>query len=127
MKRKLQKLFCIIVVMITITNLCFATISEASNNQGSQTTVTSLNNEEENNVFETIFGGLGFVIDGVVGIISKVIQIPLMLIGMALQGLLTGIASLGNDSIEGFVTPDDIFFNRISFTDINFFDLNQRI
>lgn len=126
MKRKLQKLFCIIAVIITITNLCFATISEATtNNPGTQTTVESLDNEEENNIFEGIFGGLGFVIDGVVGILSKVIQIPLMLIGMAFQGILTGIASLGNDSIQGFVTPDDIFFNRISFTNINFFDLNR--
>lgn len=123
MKRKLQKLLLITVVILTITNLVFATISEASNTTSSGTTVDSLEDRQENNFLEGIFGGLGGAIDIGVGIISKVIQIPFLLIAQGLHGLLTGIASLGDDSIQGFVTPDDIFFNRVGFTDVNFFDI----
>ncbi len=81
--------------------------------------------KKKNNLLAGIFGGVGWFIDGVVGIISKVIQIPLLLIGMALQGLFTGIASLEGSTIQGFITPDDIFFNRVGLTDINFFNLGS--
>lgn len=125
MKKKLQKLLWIIIVVLTITNMLCATISNATTAVPAGTTVESLDNEEENNLLAGIFGGVGWFIDGVVGIISKVIQIPLLLIGMALQGLLTGIASLEGSTIQGFITPDDIFFNRVGLTDINFFNLGS--
>jgi len=123
MKRKLKKLLWLLVIILTITNLLFANIAEATNNNGASTTINSLNSAEEDNLFETVFDFRGGLVDIGVGIISKVVQIPLLLIAQGLHALLTGIASIGNDSIEGMVTPDDIFFNRISFTDINFFDI----
>lgn len=126
MKRKLQKLLWIIIVTLTITNMLLATVSKATTAvPATGTTVESLENEEEDNLLSGIFGGIGWLIDGVVGIISKVIQIPFLLIGMALQGLLTGIASLEGSTIQGFITPDDIFFNRVGLTDINFFNLGR--
>ncbi len=123
MKRKLKRLLWLIVIISTITNLVFANIAEASNTGGSSTAVTSLANEEENSILDGLFGILGGIVDIGVGIISKVVQIPFLLIIQALHALLTGVASIGNDAIQGLVTPDDIFFNRISFTDINFFDI----
>lgn len=121
MKRKLQKLLWIIIVVLTITNMLCTTISNATVAVSEpETTIETLENEEENSLLEGLFGALGTVVDGVVGIISKVIQIPLLLIGMALQGLLTGIASLEGSHIVGLITPDDIFFNRVGLTDINF-------
>lgn len=125
MKKKLQKLLWVIIVILTITNMLFATVSKATTAVPAGTTVESLENEEEDNLLSGIFGGVGWLIDGVIGIISKVIQIPFLLIGMALQGLLTGIASLEGSTIQGFITPDDIFFNRVGLTDINFFNLGK--
>ncbi len=119
MRKKLKKLLCVIIVIITIVNIFAINVSNATT-----TTVDSLDNAEEDTLLEKIGGGIGTFVDGVVGIISKVVQIPLLLIGMAIQGILTLIASLGGSSIEGFVTPDDVFFNRVGLTNINFFDLS---
>ena len=43
-----------------------------------------------------------------------------------MQGILTAVASMGgNNSIKGLVTPDDIIFNRVTITNINFFDFTN--
>lgn len=104
--------------------LC-ATVSQATQQGTSQTVINTVGTPEEDNILSGIFGGIGWLIDGIVGIISKIIQIPLLLIGMGIQGILTGIATIEGSTIQGFITPDDIFFNRVGLTNINFFDLGR--
>ncbi len=125
MKKKLQKLLWIIIVTLTITNMLCATVSQATQQGTSQTVINTVGTPEEDNILSGIFGGIGWLIDGIVGIISKIIQIPLLLIGMGIQGILTGIATIEGSTIQGFITPDDIFFNRVGLTNINFFDLGR--
>lgn len=129
MKIKLQKLFLCIVVTITIFNL-FTSILATSVNQvyasSSTTVVNEIDEEAEDDSFLdkiTSLTPVG-VLDGLVGILSKATQIPILLIGMGIHGLISGIAKLGDSEIEGFVTPDDIFFNRIGITNIDFFTLS---
>lgn len=125
MKKKLQKLLWIIIVTLTITNMLCATVSQATQQGTSQTVINTVGTPEEDSILSGIFGGIGWLIDGIVGIISKIIQIPLLLIGMGIQGILTGIATIEGSTIQGFITPDDIFFNRVGLTNINFFDLGR--
>ncbi len=140
MKFKLNKLIWSIIITITIFNL-FISIFETSYNQvlasDGATAIEEIDEEaEDDSIFDTIisFGagvaggavsGLGFLIDGAVGLISKFIQIPLLIIATVVQGFIWGIAKVNGSEIEGFVTPDDIIFNRVGITNINFFDISS--
>lgn len=60
------------------------------------------------------------------GILSYLWRLPLLAVAGVLNGLLTAVANLdGNSSISGLVTPDDIIFNRIGLTNINYFDFDD--
>lgn len=80
--------------------------------------------EEEQQV-EDDFNLFGAGVDGIVGVLTYVVKLPLLLIIMGIQGIFTGVAMLGgNADIEGLLTPDDLFFNRVGITNIDFFDFS---
>lgn len=79
---------------------------------------------EEDTFAASVLNEIGTVIDGVVGLLTTVVRIPLLLIVMAFQIIMTGIAMLGGSNIEGILTPDDLFFNRVGLTNIDFFDFS---
>ena len=116
-KRKIQKIISsllIILMMMTI----FANIASAT-----QIVDEIVESTAEQAQVDSIWDGIGGLIDGVVGLLTAVLRIPFLLIAMAIQGILTGIATLGGSEIEGLITPDDIFFNHVGLTNIDFFDL----
>lgn len=119
MKKKVLKIVVALCVILVIINL-FGRPVLASN-------ATVVNEIEESlgadDVMAAIWDGIGTVIDGVVGLLTIVIRIPLLLIVMALQAILTGVSNLGGSNIEGILTPDDLFFNKVGLTNIDFFDL----
>ena len=131
MKIKVQKLMLSIVVTITIFNLLLSLFETTSNqvlateSSGTTTVVEEIDEEaEEDSIFENIYELPGFLIDGLAGFLSKAIQIPIFLIAMGLQGIISGIAKLEGSKIEGLVTPDDIIFNRVGITNIDFFTIS---
>lgn len=119
MKKKILKSAVALCVILFIVS-CFSNTVLASN-------ATVVNEISESvggdDILGAIWDGIGTVIDGVVGLLTIVVRIPLLLIIMALQGILTGISMLGGSNIEGILTPDDLFFNRVGLTNIDFFDL----
>ncbi len=129
MKRKFQRLTWCIVIFITLINLIMALFSTsvnvvlATDNTSNADTVESLDeNAEEDTVFTKTTSGLIGFLDGVAGVMFWVVRIAIFLVGSALEGILTGIAKVGGSSIQGFLTPDDIFFNRVGITEIDFFN-----
>lgn len=120
MKKKVQKIVFALLIILFIINILGNTVL-ASN-------VTVVNEISESvggdDILSAIWDGVGTVIDGVVGLLTIVIRIPLLLIVMALQGILTGISMLGGSEIEGILTPDDLFFNKVGLTNIDFFDVS---
>ena len=71
---------------------------------------------------------VGTAIDGIVGIGTTLLRVEVLLIGFAGQMLATVTANsagtLENGTINT-VTPDQILFNRLAITDINFFQMNK--
>ena len=135
MKKRFKKLIWCIVIFITVINLIItlfptsADMALATDTSSSVETVETIDeNADYDSMMDGVFNVLGTTLDGVVGIITWVIRAPLLLIGMGIQGLLTGIAKLGDDSggnkIQGFLTPDDIFFNRVGITEIDLFNFS---
>ena len=134
MKKILRKLIICVIVYVTISNLLTSLFT--SNLNVSLATGSNTSNEaietmdpDEDTLWDTVSSkliGAGLaVVDGIVGLLSKFIQVPFLLIGLALQMLFSAIAKLGGNDINGLLTPDDIIFNRLSITDINFFDINN--
>lgn len=132
MKRRFKKLASCIIVLITLINLftsLFATpttVVLATDNTSSSTVVNEIDEEEleSDGVLTSALSVVGTGVDGLVGILSKIPQISFLLSGMALQGLIGQIAKIGGDKIEGFLTPDDILFNRVGITEIDFFNFS---
>ena len=130
MKRRFKKLASCIIVFITLINLFNslfatpATVVQATGNTSSATVVNEIDEEEleSDGVLTSALSVIGTGVDGLVGILSKIPQIMFLLIGMAFQGLIGQIAKIGGDKIEGFLTPDDILFNRVGITEIDFFN-----
>ena len=130
MKRRFKKLASCIIVFITLINLFNslfatpATVVQATGNTSSATVVNEIDEEEleSDGVLTSALSVIGTGVDGLVGILSKIPQIIFLLIGMAFQGLIGQIAKIGGDKIEGFLTPDDILFNRVGITEIDFFN-----
>ena len=130
MKRRFKKLASCIIVFVTLINLftsLFATPASmvlATDNTSSTTVVNEIDEEEldTSGPASTVLSVIGTGVDGLVGILSKIPQLVFLLIGMAVQGLIGQIAKIGGSSIEGFLTPDDILFNRVGITEIDFFN-----
>ena len=117
MYKKIRKILFILIVIFIAMNIV-GNIAFAS----STTVVNTINAGNEN----PIWTGLGIVIDGVVGLATILIRIPIILILMAAQAIITGLAMLGGtNNLQGLLTPDDIFFNELKLTDINFFNFNS--
>ena len=68
----------------------------------------------------------GTVVDGVIGIFTLGMRVMVVVIGTALQLLVTVTGNSagtleGDSKVVNIVTPDQILFNRLAITDINFF------
>ena len=142
MKKILRKLIICVIVYVTISNLLTALFTSnlkvslatdaSSNNTAENTSGEAIEtmDQEEDNLFDRMYdtflgGGVLGLVDGITGLLSKFIQVPFLLIGLSLQMIFSALAKLGGNDIEGLLTPDDIIFNRLSITDINFFDINN--
>lgn len=133
MKRRFKKLASCIIIAITIFNLFIAlfptstSVVYATDSKNNTTVVNEIDEEalEEDESTNTVLSVIGTGLGGLVGIISKLFQIPILLIGMAVQGIMGQIAKIGGDTIEGFLTPDDILFNRVGLTEIDFFNFEE--
>lgn len=131
MKSKFQRPIWCIVIFITLINLIMALFSTPANvvlatgDSSSTEVVNSIDdNAEEDAALTKTTSGLIGLLDGIAGVIFWVVRIAIFLIGNALEGFITGIAGIGGSKIEGFLTPDDIFFNRVGITEIDFFNFS---
>ena len=110
-----------IVLIATVIIMLLQSILYAAEPQIIDQIDTASETEEE---MDETFYGAGGGIDGVVGMLTLFLRIPFLLLAMAVQGILEVIGRLGGNEIQGFLTPDDLFYNRVALTDINFFDFN---
>ena len=128
MKKIISSLILTIMVFnILFTNVCFA--DDPTEQTGDQTTSTQTEPLSELDEADNNSGLLG-IVDGIAGILFIGVKIPAVIIVEVLSSVLTGVAKLDNDpnasqQIEGQVTPDDIIFNRVGLTNINFFDMEN--
>ena len=122
-KKRLMKILSMAIVVI-FTIICLQNVLYAAG--GSPTIINEIDTATETEKsMDGIFSSVGGFVDGLVGVLTFVFRVPLILIGMALQGVFTMIAELGGSQIQGLLTPDDLFYNRVGLTNIDFFDFSS--
>ena len=84
--------------------------------------------DEENKIGKIIGDGLSTVADGLVGIFTYFERLKIVIIGAVFQFLGTVVGESAGSMNTGtvtLITPDDILFNKLAITDINFFNLTS--
>ena len=85
--------------------------------------------EKQSELFQVSldYGGIGNLIDGIIGVLTVGARIKWTLIGAAIGAISTVVAvsdNFGDLADTKLVTPEDILFNRVTITDIDFFNIN---
>lgn len=137
MKNKCIKILSSLILSIIMLNYIGSTVLATSAAGGGTTSAPSPLSaearqeqtyiEQASKALSENFGGT--IIDGIVGVMTILFRLQAMLLGFALQALTTLTANsagtMENGKVVNLVTPDQILFNRIAITDINFFQTDR--
>lgn len=138
-KGRLGKILILLIVSILMFNFISSNVVMGTSNTGNEQTITEapptagvVGNSggimDEIDIAETISDGASLVADGLVGIFTYFERIKIIIIGGVLQFLGTVVGESAGTSNSGtltVITPEDILFNRLAITDINFFNLSS--
>lgn len=127
MNAKLKKVITSLILIVMLFNLiggkCLAVNSDGDASAAS----------DEDTVLESIGGTAFAAVDGVVGILTTKVRVIVVLITSALQGI-TSLLGHVDDSFSNvangengnvMITVEEIFFNKLNITKINFFDMGS--
>lgn len=120
MKRSLFKILTITICIITMLNFVLPNVMcvvYADNTTSGQ--------QEENSVVETIEGVIGGVADGIAGLLTWPLRILIVAFGYALRLVIGGIASIAGGQFNINISPQDILFDKLEITDVNFFSFTR--
>ncbi len=125
LKRKHVKRIILLLVVIICFNIIASNLScvEAATEDTTSSSGLAADFAEGNKQLEGD-SPIASLIEGLVGIlITGPIRLVCLLMGMLLQTITSAVASIAGQEFN-MVTIDDILFNRVGITDINFFDLD---
>ena len=124
MKKICNKLICVIILITLLFNFTSSVVF-------AEDPPPDFVDQEAVGQEETVLTGLAaageFVVNGVAGIILWPTQLAVFAVAGVVHTIVTGVAYLsGTDGMleEGFVTPYDIFFNKLNLININIFENN---
>ena len=122
MNSKFKKIITSIILIVMLFNItaskCLAATSE---------------NNAEDSVWDAIGSGAFKAVDGVVGVVTTKARVLIVIITAALQGI-TSLLGHSDDKLssvvdgkngDAMITVEQIFFNDLNITKINFFDMDK--
>ena len=118
MKRSLFKTLAIIICALTLLNFVLPNIT-------SITYAETAAQQEEAKETEGHESLLGTIADGIAGILTWPIRLLIIAFGEAVRLVIGGIASVCGGQFNINISPEDILFNKLAITDINFFDMSS--
>ncbi len=124
MKRSLFKILTITICIITMLNFVLPNVMCVVYADNTTNTTTSAQ-KEENSVVEKIEGFIGGVADGVAGLLTWPLRILIVAFGYALRLVIGGIASIAGGQFDINISPQDILFDKLEITDVNFFSFKR--
>lgn len=120
MKRSLFKILTITICIITMLNFVLPNVMcvvYADNTTSGQ--------QSENSAVETIEGVIGGVADGIAGLLTWPLRILIVAVGYAVRLVIGGIASIAGGQFNINISPQDILFDNLEITDVNFFSFTR--
>lgn len=124
MKRSLFKILTIIVCIVTMLNIVLPNITYVV--YADNTTVTEAQ-KEETKATEGYESALGAVVDGVAGLLTWPLRLLILAFGYVVRLITGGIASIAGGEFNINISPQDILFDKLQITDINFFNFDNSL
>ena len=124
MKRSLFKILIIIVCIVTMLNIVLPNITYVV--YAENTTVTEAQKEEIRST-EGYESKLGQFFDGIAGLLTWPLRLLILACGYVVRLITGGIASIAGGEFNINISPQDILFDKLQITDINFFNFDDSL
>ena len=124
MKRSLFKILTIAICIVTMLNIVLPSINCVVYADNTTTTEAQ---KEETRATEGYETGFGQIMDGIAGLLTWPLRMLILAFGYALRLIIGGIASVAGGEFNLNISPNDILFDKLEITDVNFFNFDNSL
>ena len=124
MKRSLFKILTIAICIVTMLNIVLPSVSYVVYADDTNTTEAQ---KEETRATEGEDRGCGQRMDGIAGLLTWPLRMLILAFGYAIRLVIGGIASIAGGEFNLNISPNDILFDKLEITDVNFFNFDNSL
>ena len=124
MKRSLFKILTIAICIVTMLNIVLPSVSYVVYADDTNTTEAQ---KEETRATEGYESGFGQIMDGIAGLLTWPLRMLILAFGYAIRLIIGGIASIAGGEFNLNISPNDILFDKLEITDVNFFNFDNSL
>lgn len=124
MKRSLFKILTIAVFIVTMLNIVLPSVNYVVYADDTETTEAQ---KEETRATEGYESGFGQFVDGIAGLLTWPLRMLILACGYAVRLVIGGIASIAGGEFNLNISPNDILFDKLEITDVNFFNFDNSL
>ena len=127
MKRSLFKILTIVVCIVTMLNIVLPNITYVVYADNTTNTATTEAQKEEVKATEEYESWLGGLVDGVAGLLTWPLRLLILSFGYVIRLIVGGVASIAGGEFNINISPQDILFDKLEITDVNFFNFDNSL
>lgn len=124
MKRSLFKILTIAICIVTMLNVVLPSVNYVVYADDTNTTEAQ---KEETRATEEYESGFGQIMDGIAGLLTWPLRMLILAFGYAVRLVIGGIASIAGGEFNLNISPNDILFDKLEITDVNFFNFDNSL
>lgn len=124
MKRSLFKILTIAICIVTMLNVVLPSVNYVVYADDTETTEAQ---KEETRATEGYESGFGQIMDGIAGLLTWPLRMLILAFGYAVRLVIGGIASIAGGEFNLNISPNDILFDKLEITDVNFFNFDNSL
>ena len=124
MKRSLFKILTIAICIVTMLNVVLPSINYVVYADNTNTTEAQ---KAETRATEGYESGFGQIMDGIAGLLTWPLRMLILAFGYAVRLVIGGIASIAGGEFDLNISPNDILFDKLEITDVNFFNFDNSL
>lgn len=124
MKRSLFKILTIAICIVTMLNIVLPSVNYVVYADDTETTEAQ---KEETRATEGYETGFGQIMDGIAGLLTWPLRMLILAFGYAVRLVIGGIASIAGGEFNLNISPNDILFDKLEITDVNFFNFDNSL
>lgn len=124
MNRSLFKILTIAICIVTMLNIVLPSVNYVVYADDTNTTEAQ---KEETRATEGYESGFGQIMDGIAGLLTWPLRMLILAFGYAVRLVIGGIASIAGGEFNLNISPNDILFDKLEITDVNFFNFDNSL